>query len=69
MDFNKIIEKCKTQKTISTHLVLKTIVFLQTELQKMKHKNQKLHRELNAKNQGLAREIKRLQAIKRKNHG
>lgn len=58
----KIIEKCKRQKTISTHLVLQALNELEKEHEQLQKKHKELQHYSNKHQQIMKSEIKRLKA-------
>ena len=60
--FKQIIEKCKRQKTISTHLVLQTLNDLVEEHERLERKYKELQHYSNKHQQFTKSEIKKLKA-------
>ncbi|MER2058014.1 MAG: hypothetical protein ABTA16_04270 [Niallia sp.] len=62
----KIMEKCKKQKTISTHLVLATIESMHNELAELHEKHKDLQHYSNKHQQLMKTEIQQLKEKNRK---
>ncbi len=62
----KIVEKCKRQKSISTHLVLQALQNQQDKYQQLEQKHKELQHYSNKHQQLMKSEIKRLKAINQK---
>lgn len=61
-----LIEKCKKQKTISTHLVLAPLEHLQTELDKAREERKQSQERYNKHQQLMKTEIQQLKEKNRK---
>ena len=65
----KIIEKCKRQKSISTHLVLQVLQDQQDKYKQLEQKHKELQHYSNKHQQTMKSEIQRLKALNKKLRG
>lgn len=61
-----IIEKCKKQKTISTHLIVQDLIDFEQDYKQLQQKHKELQHYSNKHQQLMKMELKRLKAMNQK---